>query len=66
MRVLLVEDNRNLVAHVLAALPHQVIIATHDLELAAQAQRVILIDAGRVAADGDATTVIAAYRALLA
>ena len=58
--------NRNLVAHVLAALPHQVIIATHDLELAAQAQRVILIDAGRVAADGDATTVIAAYRALLA
>ena len=58
--------NRNLVAHVLAALRHQVIIATHDLELAAQAQRVILIDAGRVAADGDATTVIAAYRALLA
>ena len=58
--------NRNLVAQVLADLPHQVIIATHDLELAAQSERVIVIDAGRVVADGDPETAIAAYRALLA
>jgi len=54
--------NRNLVAGVLAALPHQVITATHDLDLAAEAERVLLIENGTVAADGAPADVIAAYR----
>ena len=54
--------NRNLVAGVLDALPHPVVIATHDLDLAARAERVILIENGRVAADGDPSEVIGAYR----
>lgn len=57
--------NRNLVAQVLAGLPHQVIVATHDLELAADAERVLLIEAGRVVADGPPAEVIAAYRRLM-
>jgi len=58
--------NRNLVAGVLAALPHQVIVATHDLELAADAERVLLIENGRVAADGAPAEVIASYRRSMA
>ena len=58
--------NRNLVAGVLAALPHQVIVATHDLELAADAERVLLIANGGVAADGAPAEVIASYRRSMA
>ena len=58
--------NRNLVAGVLAALPHQVIVATHDLELAADAERVLLIENGGVAADGAPAEVIASYRRSMA
>lgn len=58
--------NRNLVAGVLDALPHQVILATHDLELAAQAERVVLIAGGRVAADGSPFEVIDTYRRSMA
>ena len=54
--------NRNLVAGVLDSLPHQVIVATHDLDLAATAERVLLIENGRLAADGSPTEVIATYR----
>ena len=58
--------NRNLVAGVLTALPHQVIVATHDLELAALAERVLLLDGGRVVADGAPAEVIAHYQGLMA
>ena len=58
--------NCNLVAGVLDALPHQVILATHDLELAAQAERVVLIAGGRVAADGSPFEVIDTYRRSMA
>ncbi|MFT3969840.1 MAG: ABC transporter ATP-binding protein [Micropruina sp.] len=58
--------NRNIVAGMLDALPHQVIVATHDLELAAQAERTVLVHGGRVAADGAPTEVIAHYRRLMA
>ncbi len=57
--------NRNLVAGVLAGLPHRVVVASHDLELAAAAERVLLLDAGRVVADGAAAEVIAHYRGLM-
>lgn len=55
--------NRNLVRQRLAALPHHVIVATHDLELAADAERVLLVEDGRVSADGAPDEVIAHYRA---
>ena len=57
--------NRNLVAGVLAGLPQRVVVASHDLELAAAAERVLLLDAGRVVADGAAAEVIAHYRGLM-
>lgn len=57
--------NRNLVAGVLAALPHQVIVATHDLDLASRAERVLLLEGGRVVADGEPAEVIARYRGLM-
>ncbi|MFT4295974.1 MAG: energy-coupling factor ABC transporter ATP-binding protein [Micropruina sp.] len=58
--------NRNLVSGVLAGLPHQVIVATHDLELAARAERVLLVDGGRLVADGAPAAVIGRYRELMA
>ena len=56
--------NRNLVRTALAELQQQLIIATHDLELAADAERVLVIDAGRVAVDDRPDVAIAAYREL--
>lgn len=46
----------------LEALPQQQIIATHDLDLAATAERVLLIHRGRLLADGAAGEVIGTYR----
>jgi len=53
--------NRDRVGAVLAGLSQQVIVVTHDLELAATADRVLVIDAGRVVADDLAPAAIAAY-----
>ncbi|MFV0406071.1 MAG: energy-coupling factor ABC transporter ATP-binding protein [Propioniciclava sp.] len=44
--------NRNRFRRVLAELPQQVVFATHDLDLAREADRVVVIDDGRVVADG--------------
>ena len=55
-------------AHVdalLAALDQQVIEVTHDLDAAARADRVIVMDGGRVVADGKPRAAVAAYRRLL-
>lgn len=45
--------NRNRFCATLADLPQQVILATHDLDLARQAERVVVMDGGRIVADGD-------------
>lgn len=58
--------NRNHIRTVLAALPQQVIVSTHDLELAADFQRVLVIDAGRIVQDGEPSAAIAHYRRLAA
>ena len=55
--------NRLLLHATLAALPQQVIISTHDLELARQADRVLVVDAGRIVADGTPAEAIGFYEA---
>jgi biotin transport system ATP-binding protein len=58
--------NRNRVRAALAALDQQLILATHDLELAADAERVLVVDAGRIVADGPPDEAIPAYLELVA
>ncbi len=58
--------NRDRVAAVLDALPQQVLLATHDLALAEMADRVLVVDGGRVVADGPPDSAIAHYRGLMA
>lgn len=57
--------NRDRLVAALAGLSQQVVLATHDLELAAEADRVLVVDAGRVVADGPPTESIDAYLALV-
>ncbi|MDO5066596.1 MAG: ABC transporter ATP-binding protein [Propionibacteriaceae bacterium] len=53
--------NRVRLRRTLAELPQQVILSTHDMQVAAEAERVIVIDGGRVAADGAPAETIAWY-----
>ena len=57
--------NRDRVRAAIAALDQQVVLATHDLELAGEAERVLVIEAGRVVADGEPGEAIAAYLRLV-
>lgn len=54
--------NSRLVGELLMSLPQQVIVVTHDLDLAARADRTIVVEAGRVAFDGAPSDAIAHYR----
>lgn len=58
--------NRAQLREVLAGLPQQVILSSHDLDFAADADRVIVVDGGRVIADGEPREAIAAYVAAMA
>jgi biotin transport system ATP-binding protein len=60
-------DARNAarVGALLAELPQQVVLVTHHLEQLAGFDRVVVVDEGRVAADGPPDAAVAAYRALL-
>jgi biotin transport system ATP-binding protein len=60
-------DARNAarVARVLASLPQQVVIVTHHLGLVADADRVLVLDAGRVVADDPPAAALAAYSSLI-
>lgn len=51
------------VADVLLSAAAQLVVATHDLDLAARCVRALWIEDGRVRADGPAADVVAAYRA---
>ncbi|WP_226345715.1 energy-coupling factor ABC transporter ATP-binding protein [Agilicoccus flavus] len=53
------------VAALLHGLPQQVLMVTHDLELLGGLERVIVVDEGRVVADGDGPAGVATYRALM-
>lgn len=57
--------NRDLVRAALAALDQQVMLATHDLDLAAEADRVLVVDGGAVVADGAPDETVAAYLRLV-
>ncbi|WP_193187785.1 energy-coupling factor ABC transporter ATP-binding protein [Nisaea sediminum] len=56
--------NRRRVMEAIDALPETVICVTHDLEIAAGYERVLLLEDGRVLDDGPAETVIARYRSM--
>jgi biotin transport system ATP-binding protein len=53
--------NRNRLRRRFDALPQQLIVVTHDLELAADADRTLCISDGRIFDDGTPDDVIAAY-----
>ncbi len=53
--------NKLMLRDVFESLTQQVIFSTHDLEFAREAQRVIVIDGGRVLADGEPDAALAAY-----
>jgi biotin transport system ATP-binding protein len=55
--------NTRIVAEYLASLEQQVIIVTHQLDLLADFDRVLAIDAGRVVDDGAPGRVLEAYGA---
>lgn len=55
--------NSRLISKLLLALPQKLVVATHNLELAAKCDRVLWIDHGQVAYDGEPDEAIARYRA---
>jgi len=54
--------NARRIGDLLLAQPAQVVIVTHDLELAGRCGAAVLFDEGRIAASGEPATVIDAYR----
>lgn len=57
--------NRQQMRRAFAGLPQQMIVATHDLEVAADAERVVVLEGGRVAFDGRPGPAISFYRELM-
>lgn len=56
--------NTRQIAEVLFSLDQQLILVTHDLELAARCDRALVIDEARVAFDGPAHEAVATYRTM--
>ena len=57
--------NRLALRRVIAELPQQILLATHDLELAADADRVLVVDDGRLVFDGAPDVAVAHYEQLM-
>ena len=53
---------RRVVDELLASLDQQVLMVTHDLDAAARSDRVLVVDDGRVVADGPGEVAVGAYR----
>jgi biotin transport system ATP-binding protein len=58
--------NRELLRRTLSGLEQQIVMSTHDLDLALEMDRVLVVEAGRVAFDGDPADAVDMYRALCA
>ena len=57
--------NTRLIADLLFDLEQQLLLVTHDLDLAARCERVLVVDDARVVFDGDADKAVAHYRSLV-
>ena len=57
---------RGVVDELLASLDQQVLLVTHDLDAAARADRVLVVDGGAIVTDGVPAVAIDAYRARMA
>lgn len=57
--------NTRRMIHFIAALPQQVVLVTHDLDLVARFDRVLVVDQGRVVADGAPAEALAYYVRLM-
>ncbi|EWT00486.1 cobalt ABC transporter ATP-binding protein [Intrasporangium oryzae NRRL B-24470] len=57
--------NTTLLRRTLASLEQTVVLATHDLDLARDADRTLVVDAGRIVFDGAPAEAVAHYRALV-
>jgi biotin transport system ATP-binding protein len=58
--------NRELLRRTLVGLEQQIIMSTHDLDLALEAERALVVEGGRIAFDGGAADAVEYYRALCA
>ncbi|MFF1254178.1 energy-coupling factor ABC transporter ATP-binding protein [Pseudarthrobacter sp. NPDC058329] len=56
--------NRELLRRTVSGLNQQIIMSTHDLDLALEMDRVLVIEQGKVAFDGGPAEAVAAYRTL--
>nr|WP_221936331.1 ABC transporter ATP-binding protein [Leucobacter aridicollis] len=54
--------NTRVIGDLLTSLPQQVVIVTHNLDLAARTDRVLVVDQGRIVFDGEPAAAIAHYR----
>lgn len=54
--------NARRIGDLLLAQRSQVVVVTHDLELAARCDRAVLFEQGRITASGDPVDVVATYR----
>ena len=54
--------NRSLVADTFGALPQQLVVVTHDLDLVADFDRVLVVDGGRVVIDDSPGPALSGYR----
>lgn len=59
-------SNKRHFVRVLQELPQQIVMVTHDLDLLHGFDRVIVLDRGRVVADGPPGTALPRYRELIA
>ena len=57
--------NAQKIGDLLFGLPQQLVLATHDLDLAFRCDRAVLVDEGAVVADGAPSEVVAQYRAMV-
>lgn len=57
--------NRELLRRTLSGLDQQIVMSTHDLDLALEMDRLLVVEAGRVVFDGGPAAAVDAYRALV-